>query len=577
MITLLIDLFFISAICCIAQIAFCNTTVDHQCAAGQFCKSIEGICVQQFYSTCKLGSDCPDEGACVSIHENTNSLVSCSNNSPGRNKNCICAPRTRHSFRPFCEINTVEVNTTFDDETFCMPCSYSNFTRMPIQRQRCSNIYRFPTPEDRSYGSVSDSCYFNHTWYSDSCRYGLKCVTLFTSFQNKYALSNASYHRTNTNVTGSFFCFPEFSVCSLLRPCQAGELCIRTGGRIVGKEYFECISSDAISKLNLPLQHIRTIPKWVWPFVGIIQISFIVVRSIVLLKKDKKFMYSAVVSFTSETIIGFALLTAHAYQFTAKSIHEGTQDIPGTILQVLLALSQIIVVASGVCLIRKRFKISERENVNENAEFVAFCVRGFISLITLFSSFSLVYALGSSTEDESMPSQPLGPSARSETLLFGIAITFVPVLLWIYMYKAYWVRVIFCTFVFIISTVWIVVILFMRYFGTETIGGTSCELYHGTLSHSRQGAVIQILVIVLGLNNFLTACSSFRLKGYSDIKKISANQVTFIETAVIGFSIPCLLLSYTVCYNELILLVLVALTQVFALLLPLFLEYLFLD
>lgn len=532
----------------------------YDCPAGSYCDfGLGEVCKRQFYSSCSNSTECHVDASCVSVSQ-TGVMYECfSQSSTSNDKFCFCAPQKGETFGNDCAINTGELPLPSNGKIHCVPCSYLTAHKTTLQENACSTIVQFQSIPTGTKGSEYQSC----DLYSD-CKSDLDCFVLYSDGK----ISSFASTYTNNNVAMSSFCYKyPLEYCGLFIPCSSKHSCVR----FVINATPICLPRDALNIVQPPFPHQYTVSKSFFLTLGLAEGIFIVLKSVSILNKEKKWLYFALFCFIVESVIGIVLTTLQAYIIVYLSTRDYIEA--GVIVGALLfVLTEICAVISESIIVKKKITPGIVNTFTTAHRYRSSLVRRVIGkwISTVSSIFVLFNGVVSSHRyaDVELGKVLIPICALVILMLYSI---------WtLFFYKRYWARIIISTIILVFSVSSCIAMLLHRNLSrTSNMFCESSFISSGVISVLSIPVVV-FSIVVLATNIFLTALSAFRLQGYKEVKNICAEQVEFFETAVTGISGPCLILSIRsdLCSDQLVLLLIVAIPQVSVLITPLLFEYL---
>lgn len=123
------------------------------CPNGMTCEydgASSFVCVQKFYNSCEISSDCSSGypyryGECVFLIPNE-SLSRWSDKTSTGKERCFCAPTIPYCPITECEVNTAEIDTSFDDYKYCLPCSWLSAPNQTSAHNAFLTRYSYQNP-----------------------------------------------------------------------------------------------------------------------------------------------------------------------------------------------------------------------------------------------------------------------------------------------------------------------------------------------------------------------------------------------------------------------------------------------
>lgn len=341
---------------CQASSLACNTS----CTDDQFCDIDRSVCTEQFYNSCLQSTDChSSQGKCVFLSLN-GVLDECSSSSnSGQTGSCFCSPSKSHENRDGnCDAHTAEMSTSFDANTYCVPCSFLIKTNVETNATGCLTLYTFQKPGLGRKGSFFQYC-DRHVPNYDACGNDLTCST----FVRNVYLSECRYFFTNLNITNSCFCAPsELTPCTIFSPCRFGYSCART------KEKMKpvCVPSESLMRVEPRLEISFTLPKWTIFILTLTELTFIGIKSIALLKLRKGLLKLALICFAVETIIGFFLTAVQAFILIDSDLERDENGLEREILfgALLFIFTEISAFISETIFLRRKFRHRREQSRN---------------------------------------------------------------------------------------------------------------------------------------------------------------------------------------------------------------------
>lgn len=546
---------------------FCNSTYDTECPAGMFCdnkllpteQEDIFVCTQKFYNSCQSSFDCASDyqiqsGECVFLLPNE-TLSLCSDMTKRGENACFCSPMIWDYFPFQCDINTAEIDTTFDENKYCVPCSFLSPPNVTSAHNACRTKYVYQKPPLGKNGSSFHSCDNNLQYCND----GLQCSIISGNYT-----SRCSSRLHEVSAVNNCFCIDtEATSCSSLSSCSIGSSCIR----LPTDEHPVCVPSDSLSRVtpSPPIMQTNTSLKHILLALSVMELTFVVCKSVALSRTEKGWLLFAVICFIFETIIGLSLTVIQCYIVLQLNLSHDVVDVGLIIGASLFVLTEICAVISEAIFVNRKVKNQKAPITNNENRFrFSLVYRVVVKWVTFFISIALVILasrLSFAYSGEGLNFlKIILPSMAATIICYSIFTLFY--------YCRYWARVITSTTILIISFVITMNIIFKNYkFGPVVFDNQFVRNSCGTF---RDG---YLFPLILAFNVFLTAISSFRLHGCDDLKSITAEQVEFFETAVFGLSYICIFLSTVLCADEAIVLFLVACPQVGVLLVPFLFEY----
>lgn len=139
--------------CFQARTISCNSPFDDRgCPNGMFFD--EGgspllACVHKYYNPCEKFSDCPYYGGERVFLSPNETLARCPDERNRGEERCFCAGTIRYWSPRECEVNTVAIGTSFDEEKYCVPCSLLSSPNETSAHNICLSKYSY---ENRQQG-----------------------------------------------------------------------------------------------------------------------------------------------------------------------------------------------------------------------------------------------------------------------------------------------------------------------------------------------------------------------------------------------------------------------------------------
>lgn len=498
-------LFSIQSTCFQATFVRCNYSTG--CPSGLFCDYYKDVSVQEFYNPCNSSSDCQsDSGECVFL-STIGDLSKCSS-SPSRPsyKNCFCAP---HQYG--CDINTFPLAISDEDIEYCIPCSFLRPLNASLEKTKCPKYYTFEDPPEGEQGSYFHSCHSDN-----SCDVDLYCST----FTNEGHSGSCSNHE-NVSVTENCHCAPyDFIACSFFLPCTSGYSCVRS----TINQKPSCVPYNSRSRIDPPIQNVRTIPQWSLVTVASTEIMFVCFKSVAIMRTEKKWLRFALVSFIIETVIGLGLTALQSSIIIIIYIERFDN-----VNHVLVVLGSLLFVFTETCVIISESFTMRRKMRKEDVEYERNQRRFRVSLVRRV----VMKWICIGTMIASLLIHQFYLNAGM-ILVLVLLITFICVSSFKLHYRD---RVILSVIHLILSLTATAVLVIIKHYGARYGGGcTRLNFDH-----------VSILLFIFGFNILMTAISSFRLHGYRETKRITAEQVEFLETAVFGVSVPAIQIAEVLC------------------------------
>lgn len=409
------------------------------------------------------------------------------------------------------------------------------------------------------------------------CKKSLHCVT-------QYFNGNSDFPDCQGfPLDHSCFCFDwDQPHCNIVQPCKRGNVCVREAS---GIQF--CVRSEGVAHFHYQLHRVKTLPTYFSTILFAIEILFICIKSATVNHSKKGFRIVGGACFIIESIAGLALtilqLIIVILMNYATNISWAAQFGAA-----LFVISEVIsIISEGINVRRKIYfetkkvsLFSKETSYTSNSQspkwwtklplmrrVVAKYISVILASVCLLTKLPPLQSVLSSI---GIYSSSIFEFENNVNWIFILPFSYIVIHTIIsFSFKhRLWSRIISASFFLTVLSTYI----FYSIISALTNREESQDFE--SLGPFQFGGPTVLAIFLFSLSIFNTAISGINLMGYRESRKLTQEQVEFVETAIIGpVAIVAVIVSLSFLFGDRLSIVTVGFPQIAVLLFPVLLEY----